>query len=127
MRSIPHHLYLILALGCKTMGRDAAGIMGFIEEDLTPHEFETLSAFVNWSITNDKPFGHGNYNERFAEWREATGQPNHPPLAPIRVAAEGVAVLREIRDEITRVNKLCGSTVFNPALTEGLDALLEDR
>jgi len=34
--------------------------------------------------------------------------------------------LREVRAEITRVNKAAGVTVFNPAATDAVDAWISD-
>lgn len=36
---------------------------------------------------------------------------------------ETLLLLKEIRQEITRVNQAAGQTVFNPALTQELNAL----
>jgi hypothetical protein len=55
--------------GAKTMGKDANGILSFIEEQLTPAEYKEVKAFLNWSFDNDKPFGWGNLDQRLAEFK----------------------------------------------------------
>jgi hypothetical protein len=35
--------------------------------------------------------------------------------------------LQDIRKEITRVNKAAGETIFNPALTQSLDSILDEQ
>ena len=42
----------------------------------------------------------------------------------VLVPADVIEDLREIRAEITRVNEAAGRTVFNPAATDALNALI---
>ena len=39
--------------------------------------------------------------------------------------ADAIADLKEVRNEITRVNQASGQTVFDPAATDMLDEVLE--
>jgi predicted phage gp36 major capsid-like protein len=39
---------------------------------------------------------------------------------------EQICALREVRAEITRVNEAAGYTVFNPAATQALQALMRE-
>lgn len=40
--------------------------------------------------------------------------------------AEQLAALAEVRAEITRLNKAAGETVFNPAATQLLEAVIDE-
>jgi hypothetical protein len=61
--------YTLISQGAKTCGTlDPNEIFPVFEESLYVDEWEEIFAFLQWCHNNDKPFGHGNYEERFAEW-----------------------------------------------------------
>lgn len=73
MREINRFLYAMISKACKCEGTyDPVRVLPHFEEDLTPQEYRTLEAFLQWVHDNNKNFGHGTYQERFDEWREAT-------------------------------------------------------
>lgn len=55
----------------KVCGADVNRIMSFIMEQLTPAEYQDVEAFLTWSFSNKKFFGHGNFEERVAEYKES--------------------------------------------------------
>lgn len=68
------HLYQHIERGAKTTGtHDPDVAMGIYEEQLTIAEYKMVEAFLRWCHENGKTFGHGNYEQRFAEWQKATG------------------------------------------------------
>jgi hypothetical protein len=63
---------------CKTLllsGVKQAGsykpeeVMVFIEEMLTFREFNIVSAFLKWVVSNGREFGHGNVDNTYQEFR----------------------------------------------------------
>lgn len=75
MQRINAHLYALIAQACKTTGTyDPEITLPHFEEYLTIDEANTLQEFLGWCHRNKKAFGHGNYNERFAEWKKETAK-----------------------------------------------------
>jgi hypothetical protein len=56
--------------GTKTIGKDASGVLGFVEENLTPAEYPKVKAFLEWSFKKNKPFGWGNFDDRVKEFEK---------------------------------------------------------
>lgn len=70
MHNIDRHLYSMIAKALKCEGTyNPAKVLPHIEEDLTKEEYHILGDFLKWCHVKQKPFGHGNYNTRFLEWR----------------------------------------------------------
>lgn len=62
--------YTLISRGAKMEGTlDPNEIFYAFEESLYMHEAEEIYAFLQWCHDNDKQFGHGNYEERFAEFK----------------------------------------------------------
>lgn len=60
----------LLLQGVRTMGSFNPGlVLPYIEEQLTPTEYDTTHAFLSWVVDNGKTFGHGNLNAVFAEFQ----------------------------------------------------------
>jgi hypothetical protein len=59
----------LLLNACKTCGANVNHIMSYIEENLTIEEYRDAKAFLTWSFTNKKFFGHGNFKERYAQFK----------------------------------------------------------
>jgi hypothetical protein len=56
----------------KTCGADVDRIICFIMEQLTPDEYDEVKKFLTWSFTKKKFFGHGNFEDRVAEFEKET-------------------------------------------------------
>lgn len=56
----------------KSCGADVDRVLGFIEEQLTPAEYTEVQKFLTWSFTNKKYFGHGNFEDRVAQFIKET-------------------------------------------------------
>jgi hypothetical protein len=70
MKRLGRHRYALIAQACKACGTyDPDVIMGMFEEHLTLGEASLIRAFLGWCHDMGKTFGHGNYEERWAEWR----------------------------------------------------------
>jgi hypothetical protein len=54
----------------KSCGADVDRVLGFIEEQLTPDTYEEVKKFLTWSFTKKKFFGHGNFEDRVAEFKK---------------------------------------------------------
>ena len=68
------YLYALVSRALKITGTyNPAETLPLIEEDLTVEDALTMRAFLQWCHDTGKGFGHGNYNERFAEWRASNG------------------------------------------------------
>ncbi len=66
--------YALISIGAKTFGTyEPAVMMGIFEEQLYIDEAGEIQAFLQWCHDNGKCFGHGNYEERFAEFKAASG------------------------------------------------------
>ena len=52
-------------------GPDAQEIYSYVEEQLYTTEAEEIKRFLEWCEANNKWFGHGNYEQRFAEFKAA--------------------------------------------------------
>ena len=68
--------YTLISMGCKTTGTyEPDECLGPVEEQMYIEELPTIQAFLQWCHDTGKAFGHGNYEERFAEWLKVPGQP----------------------------------------------------
>lgn len=62
--------YALISRGAKTCGTLEPSEMMFVfEEELYINEADEIEEFLQWCHDNDKHFGHGNYEERFAEFK----------------------------------------------------------
>jgi hypothetical protein len=59
----------LLLNATKACGPDVNDIMLFIMEQLTPAAYKEIKAFLTWSFTNKKPFGWGNIDDRYNEFK----------------------------------------------------------
>ena len=63
--------YTLISGGAKVFGSlDPDEIMDYFYEELYVHEADEIYAFLKWCHENNKPFGHGNYEQRFAEFKQ---------------------------------------------------------
>lgn len=61
--------YALISIGCKNTGTyEPDECLGIVEEQLYIEEIGQIRAFLQWCHDTGKAFGHGNYEERFAEW-----------------------------------------------------------
>ena len=68
------HLYALLETSLKMRGTyEPSEALCFIEDKLTVEEYDGLSGFLQWVHDNGKHFGHGNYNEVYAEYLSQKG------------------------------------------------------
>lgn len=58
----------LLLSAARTCGYNVQATMGYIDEQITPQEYKEIEAFLTWSFSNEKFFGHGNYEERISEF-----------------------------------------------------------
>ncbi len=73
MKILGDRNYALIEIGAKGCGTyEPCEILPFFEEQLYIDEAEEVTAFLQWCHDNDKAFGHGNYEERFAEFKAAT-------------------------------------------------------
>lgn len=64
--------YSLISRGVKTHGSyDPNEIFYMFEEELYTDEVDEISDFLQWCHDNKKYFGHGNYEERFAEFKKS--------------------------------------------------------
>ena len=64
--------YALISMGVKTFGSyDPDEIFCMFEEQLYMGEASEIYNFLKWCHDNDKGFGHGNYEERFAEFKKS--------------------------------------------------------
>ena len=69
MKTLSKRLYGLIEMGVKMTGTyDPDVTLGAFEEQLTFPEAKEIGAFLRWCHENGKAFGHGNYQERFAEF-----------------------------------------------------------
>lgn len=68
MQQLGERNYALISIGAKTCGNYKEAYC-FIEESLYIHEAEEIEAFLTWCQDTGKHFGHGNYEERFAEFK----------------------------------------------------------
>jgi len=67
------HLWQHIERAMKTLGKvPPEHHMSYIEEQLTGEEYNKIYTFLSWLYRNDLTIGHGNYEQRYAEFREAT-------------------------------------------------------
>ena len=72
MNKLGDRNYALISIGAKTFGTYEPSVMMCIfEEQLYIDEVEEVQAFLQWCHDNGKAFGHGNYEERFAEFKAA--------------------------------------------------------
>lgn len=66
--------YALISRGVKTVGTyNPDEILFMFEEDLYTDEYEEIIDFLKWCHENNKGFGHGNYEERFSEFKKEVG------------------------------------------------------
>ena len=65
----------LLLTTTKACGAKVQAIMGYIDEQITPKEYKEIEAFLTWSFSNEKLFGHGNYEERVSEFTKRSRTP----------------------------------------------------
>ncbi len=74
MQKLGERNYAIISRGVKSIGSyNPEEIMFIFEEKLYVNEYEEIEAFLQWCHDNDKMFGSGNYEERFAEFKRYQG------------------------------------------------------
>ncbi len=62
--------YALISIGVKICGTyNPDEIFCYFEEQLYVDEATEIYDFLKWCHDNDKHFGHGNYEERFAEFK----------------------------------------------------------
>ena len=65
-RILEHHLLE----GVKITGSyDPQDVLSYIQEDLTPTEYDAVEEFLTWVDDRRKTFGHGNIQELWEEWQ----------------------------------------------------------
>lgn len=67
MSRLSQRNYELLTRGMKTCGGNM-DIYHFIQESLYIGEAQIIYAFVKWMVDNDQFFGHGNYQQVYAEF-----------------------------------------------------------
>jgi len=73
MQELGDRNYALISRGAKACGSyDPAEILVFFEEQLYTTEAKEITAFLQWCHDNDLTFGHGNYEQRFAEFKAAS-------------------------------------------------------
>lgn len=78
MDKLSNKVATLIRSGVSTLGSyDLDEIMPYIEEELTPAEYDQAEAFLVWVTTFDKTFGH-NIHEVYAEFAKSTGIPSTP-------------------------------------------------
>ena len=71
MKTLSSRLYGLIAEGVKMTGTyDPDETLPAFEEQLTIAECAEITGFLRWCHENGKAFGHGNYQERFAEFKD---------------------------------------------------------
>jgi hypothetical protein len=63
-------LYYKLSEAVKMGGYDPNRALPFIEESLTPRDYDMVYMFLSWVHQNNKTFGRANYEQVFREWQE---------------------------------------------------------
>ena len=70
MEKLGERNYTLLSEALKTTGTcNPDECLYVVEESLYVDEIEEITKFLHWCHVNDKPFGHGNYEERFKEFK----------------------------------------------------------
>ena len=73
-QSFGSHLYSVVSRACKACGTyDPEELMPYFEEEVTNEEYDKSYAFLKWCYDENKPFGHSNYEEVYAEFRNSLG------------------------------------------------------
>jgi hypothetical protein len=69
-RSLSAKLRARLLMGVEQSGGyDPDEVLPYIEEHLTSTEYVVAQSFLTWICQNNLKFGHGNIDERFAEFK----------------------------------------------------------
>ena len=72
MKKLSAKVYQAISRGVNMIGTFNPSEISFIfEEDLTVKQYDAVIPFLQWCHDNDKPFGRGNYNERYQEFLAA--------------------------------------------------------
>lgn len=70
VRPMPEPMRTLVLEGVKMAGsHDAAEVLIYIEEQLTPKEFRDVEGFCKWLVKNDLKVGHGTISLRWDEFR----------------------------------------------------------
>lgn len=72
MKKLGNRNYKLIKSGVQAHGTyDPDEIMYFFEEELYVDEYDEVYDFLEWVHENDKPFGGGNYEEVFFEFKKS--------------------------------------------------------
>jgi len=72
MEKLGERNYTLLSQALKTTGTcNPDECLFVVEEQLYVNEIEAIEQFLRWCHENDKPFGSGNYEERFQEFKSS--------------------------------------------------------
>jgi hypothetical protein len=71
MKKLGERNFEIILRGLEMGSYDPDEIFYLFEERLRINEADEIHAFLTWCHKEGKGFGHGNYEERFAEFKEA--------------------------------------------------------
>ena len=72
MKKLGVRLYRLISNAVSIEGTfDPKQISYLFEESLTVSQYKEVDAFLTWVHLNNKPFGSGNYEQRFAEFKSA--------------------------------------------------------
>ena len=70
MKILGDRNYALIKIGIKQTGTyEPDECLGPVEEQLYVNEIVEIMAFLQWVHDTGKAFGHGNYEERFAEFK----------------------------------------------------------
>jgi hypothetical protein len=69
MKSLTPNIFNLISRAVNTHGTfEPSRISYLFEEDLTQKQYDAVIPFLQWCHDNGKPFGKGNYNERYQEY-----------------------------------------------------------
>ena len=69
MKSLTINIFNLISRAVNTHGTfEPSKISYLFEEDLTVKQYDAVIPFLQWCHDNGKPFGKGNYNERYQEY-----------------------------------------------------------
>lgn len=69
-KRMPGKLQALVFMGLKTVGKKDC--LGYIEEQLTPSEYENVKGFLDYLEKNNLTVGYGNVDERWSSYKAAT-------------------------------------------------------
>lgn len=83
MNKLSANLRTLLIMGVKRTGSyEVAEVFAAVEEAMTGAEAEASKAFLEWVVKTGNKFGHGNIDQRWAEWRASLGAPGKTVRKP---------------------------------------------